>query len=51
MRVNKTQFHELLELIREDISTEDSMARDGISAETKLMITLRYERAGPDKNL
>ena len=46
MRVDKDQFYELLNLIRDDISTNDSRARDGIPAATKLVITLRYLAAG-----
>ena len=46
LRLSKTQFHEVLSLIENDISSDRSTSREGISAKEKFMVTLRYLAGG-----
>ena len=39
MRLNKSQFFEVLGLIEDDISTDNSTSRDGIPAKEKFMVS------------
>ena len=46
MRLSKSQFFEVLGLIEDDISTDNSTSRDGIPAKEKFMVTLRFLAGG-----
>lgn len=46
MRLSKSQFFEVLGMIEDDIHTNKSTSRDGISAKEKLMVTLRFLAGG-----
>ena len=46
IRMSKERFDHLLSLIREDIMKKDTPMRKAISAEERLVITLRYLSAG-----
>lgn len=43
MRVTRTEFYEILDLIKDDISRDDSTSRDGVGPEEQLVITLRQD--------
>ena len=42
MRVTKSEFNELFELVKDDIARDNSTSREGIGAKEQLVITLRY---------
>ena len=46
MRLNKHQFHEILELVRPAITRQDTNMRKAVTAEERLAITLRYLATG-----
>ncbi|KAG0718480.1 hypothetical protein GWK47_000796 [Chionoecetes opilio] len=46
MRLDRCQFHEVLELIRPAISRQDTNMRAAVSAEERLAITLRHLATG-----
>ena len=46
LRMNSDTFKELLDLISPAIATQDTWIRDSISAEQKLVVTLRYLATG-----
>ncbi|XP_028132028.2 uncharacterized protein LOC114327552 [Diabrotica virgifera virgifera] len=46
LRMCEPQFDELLELIREDITKQDTILRKSISAEYRLALTLRFLASG-----
>ncbi|KAG0714513.1 Protein ANTAGONIST OF LIKE HETEROCHROMATIN PROTEIN 1 [Chionoecetes opilio] len=46
MRLDRRQFHEVLELIRPTISRQDTNMRAAVSAEERLAITLRHLATG-----
>ena len=46
LRMSKERFDHLLELIREKITKKDTVLRKAISAEERLVITIRYLASG-----
>lgn len=46
IRVDKTVFDELLSILKEDLKPNDPVRRDFLSAEHKLVVTLRYLATG-----
>lgn len=46
IRVDKTVFDELLSIVEEDLKPNDPVRRDFLSAEHKLVVTLRYLATG-----
>ena len=46
MRLTKSQFNQVLDLIKNDISSDGSIFREGILAKEKLVVTLRHLAGG-----
>ena len=46
MRLTKSQFNQVLDLIKNDISSDGSISREGILAKEKLVVTLRHLAGG-----
>ena len=42
MRVTKTEFYEIFDMVKDELSRDNSTSREGIGAKEQLVITLRY---------